>query len=285
MQLTWKTLFMNNLEYSIEAEEAKGLFYNKRFTVYVEGDDDVMFWNILFELTDVDAYIEDVGGSEEIEKKITDILNNHASFIVACDSDHTDFQVDRKEHLQIIRTYGYSIENSMYSTKNIENAIRKLSKRPKKLTKTIESWAKEFSNNLFDLLVYDIANHRYDRGVKVFGDNCQRFLKSKSSIEVCKTKVQAFINSIKNKFTAKEIKETISLLKKSKKDLWYHLKGHFITHGLFNLIQHHVKIISGSKCSISHDTLYALTIDCSQSWNKKVDIKFIVERINKLKSA
>ena len=51
---------MNSLEYSQEAEEAKGLFYNKNLTVYVEGDDDVMFWTHLFELAEVDAHIEEV---------------------------------------------------------------------------------------------------------------------------------------------------------------------------------------------------------------------------------
>lgn len=274
---------MDNLQYSIEAEEAKGLFYNKKFTVYVEGDDDIIFWNVLFELAGVDAHVEDVGGSEEIEKKIGDILNNNATFIVACDNDHIDFKPNKNEHTQIIRTYGYSIENSMYNIKNIANAIKKLGKRPKSLTKTIEEWVKEFSNNLFDLLVYDIANHRYGKGIQIFGNNCQRFLASKNAIKVSKSKTQAFINSIKKYFTDKEIKNTTELLNKSKKELWYHLKGHFLTHGVFNLIKYHVKLLSGSKCSISHDTLYALTVDCSESWEDKIDIEFVVKRIIKLK--
>ena len=39
---------MNSLEYSIDALDAKGLFYNKCLTVYVEGNDDVLFWDYLF---------------------------------------------------------------------------------------------------------------------------------------------------------------------------------------------------------------------------------------------
>jgi hypothetical protein len=69
-----------------------------------------MFWTHLFELAEVDAHIEDVGGNEEIAKKIKEILDNNASFIVACDSDHSDF-TKPITHDRVIKTYGYSIEN------------------------------------------------------------------------------------------------------------------------------------------------------------------------------
>jgi hypothetical protein len=276
---------MDNIEYSIEAAAAKGLFYNKKYTVYVEGDDDVMFWSHLFDIAKIEAHIEEVGGSEEISKKITEILDENASFIVACDLDHSDFLDSVVEHNQIIRTYGYSIENSMYYSDNIEKAIQKLGKKPKKIKEDIEKWALTFSDNLFDLLVYDVANQLFNKGVRVFGDNCIRFLNSNKSIEVCNSNVQTYIDSIKNNFSESEIEIVTELIKKSKKEIWFHLKGHFITHGIINLIQHYVKEFTGNKCSISHDSLYALTIDCSQDWNSRIDIKTVVEKIEKLKSA
>ena len=58
---------MNSLEYSLDALDAKGLFYNKSLTVYVEGNDDVLFWDYLFKIAEVSAHIEDVGGDKEIE--------------------------------------------------------------------------------------------------------------------------------------------------------------------------------------------------------------------------
>ncbi|MCK0123893.1 DUF4435 domain-containing protein [Gelidibacter sp. F2691] len=275
---------MNSLEYSQEAEEAKGLFYNKNLTVYVEGDDDVMFWTHLFELAEVDAHIEEVGGDKEIAKKIKDILDNNASFIVACDSDHSDF-MEVNNHENIIRTYGYSIENSMYTPLNLQRAIRNLGKKPVAITNEIEKWAESFSNNLYDLLVYDIANHIFDKGIQVFGNNCHRFLKSGTSREVCNNQVNNYLKGIKSHFTHDEISQVKEQLEKSKKELWFHLKGHFITNGIINLIQHHVKEISGTKCNISHDSLYALTIDCTEKWNNRVDIKSIVSEIRKLKKS
>ena len=59
---------MDSLEYSKEALGAKGLFYNKKTTVYVEGKDDPLFWEKIFELAGLEVYIEDVGSSTELEK-------------------------------------------------------------------------------------------------------------------------------------------------------------------------------------------------------------------------
>ena len=276
---------MASLEYSQEAEEAKGLFYNKDITVYVEGDDDVLFWSYLFKLAKIDAHIEDVGGNEEINKKIKDILDNDATFIVACDSDHSSFKPTAVEHERIIKTYGYSIENSMYAPLNVEKVIINLAKRPKALKEEIEKWAEDFSNNLYDLLVYDIANHVFDKGVQVFGNNCQRFLESGTSKEVSNKQVADYINGIKEKFTEDEINQVKGRLSKTDKELWFHLKGHFITHGVINLIQYHVKSISGSKCNIPLDSLYALTIDCTSSWKDRIDIRTVVSKIEKLKKS
>lgn len=274
---------MDNLEYSQDALEIKGSFYGKNYTVYVEGDDDVMFWTKLFELANVDAHIEEVGGCGEIKKLITDIHDNDASFIVACDADHSDFGSSFYNHKQVIKTYGYSIENSMYYINNIENAIQKLGRKPKSLAEEIENWTLTFSNNLFDLLVYDVANSIYNKGVRIFGDNCQRFLKNNSSIEICNNQINKYIASVKNNFTEEEIKKTRRLITKSKKNLWFHLKGHFITHGVINLIQYHVKKISNTKCSLTLDSLYALTVDCSQNWDNRIDIKTVVRKIEQLK--
>lgn len=276
---------MSSLEYSVEAAEAKGLFYNKKFTVYVEGDDDVMFWNKLFGAAEVDAHIEDVGGNGEIRKKVREILKNNASFIVACDADHSDFIEPKIEHSQIIMTYGYSIENSMFTAKNLEDAIQKLGRSPKAVQGEIELWAEEFSNGLHDLIVYDVANHVYHKGIQVFGNNCQRFLKRGTSKEICAENISAYLDGIKEVFTDEEIENVKNLVRSSKKGLWFHLKGHFITHGVINLIQYFVKSWTGSKCNLPLDSLYALTIDCGTDWKLRLDIKPVVEKIEKLKKS
>ena len=143
---------MDSLEYSIDALDAKSLFYNKDFTVFVEGKDDILFWSYLFKLGNISAYIEDVGGDKEIDKYINKILFEHATFIVACDNDHKPFLNDYEVHPQIKTTYGYSIENSMYSTSVINDIVCKLGRISIDVKDFIENWADQFATDVFELL-------------------------------------------------------------------------------------------------------------------------------------
>lgn len=276
---------MNNLEYSIDALDAKGLFYNKSLTVYVEGKDDVLFWDYLFKIAEVSAYIEDVGGDNEIEKYIVNILNNDAGFVVACDNDHNDFIHPKITHSQIIRTYGYSIENSMYNFEKIEDIISKLSRKRVDVRNIIEDWAEDFSRKVYELLKYDIANHRYMKGISIFGDCCIRFLKSNKSHSICSEKISDYISSIKDNFSDYEIAEVEKLLNTSEKDFWFLIKGHFLTNATTNLIKAIVKEQTGANPGISSDMIYTLTIDCTENWDNRIDIVTVVNEIRKLKNS
>lgn len=273
---------MSDLEYSMDALDAKGLFYNRSITVYVEGNDDVLFWDYLFKVAEVDAYIEDVGGDNEINKYIQQILDSEAGFIVACDNDHNDFISPNTEHNQIIRTYGYSIENSMYNFEKIEDIITKLSRKRVHVKQIIEEWAEEFSNKVYELLKYDIANHKYKKGITVFGDCCARFLKSKNSHWVSSEKISEYIDRIKDKFTEEEITEVEKLLNSTEKDFWFHIKGHFLTNAATNLIKSIVKEQTGYSPVIPLDMIYSLTIDCTENWEERIDIFSVVDKIRKL---
>jgi hypothetical protein len=273
---------MNSLEYSNDALDAKGLFYNKSLTVYVEGPDDVLFWDYLFKAAEVSAYIEDVGGDQEIKKYIEGILNDEAGFIVACDNDHNDFIDDKILHPRIVRTYGYSIENSMYNLNKIEDIVSKLSRQRVDVKGIIETWAEEFSNHVYELLKYDIANHKFKKGISVFGNSCMRFLKSNTSHKLSVVKISEYIDLIKHNFTTEEIQEVERLLNTSEKDFWFLIKGHFLTNATMNLIKSLVRAQCGTQCSISLDMIYSLTIDCTENWDNRIDIITVINEIRKL---
>ncbi len=276
---------MDSLEYSTEALEAKALFYNKQVTVYVEGQDDVLFWTYLFDIADINAHIEDVGGIEEINKYISKILDENAGFYVACDLDHSDFIDNAITHKKVIRTYGYSIENSMYSIMSINSIVSKLSRKKVDVIEITEKWAQDFCNDVYDLIVYDIANHKFNKGISVMNNCSIRFLTSKRSNKVSPQKVKAFIESIKDNFSEEEFSIVKNLLNQSQKDFWYHIKGHFLSHAVINLIKKLVKNETGQDKSISLDSLYTLTIDCSEDWENRIDIKTVVDKIKEIKSA
>lgn len=272
---------MDSLDYSTEALSAKSLFYNKSFIVYVEGKEDRHFWKYLFELAETNVKIEDVGGLKEIEKYIKKIVEEEADFIVACDSDHSDFYQTKIIHPKVINTYGYSIENSLYNPLEIQKVIQKLSKTDVDVMTIINDWMKDFSKKIEELLVYDIANARFDKGIGVLPSNCTQFLNSKQSYSLSLQKVKEHIEKIKDNFTEEEINDVKILIDKTPKNLWFHLRGHFLTIGVTNLIKSLVKDLDGSSPTFTSDVLYAFTIDCREDWKEKIDIMTVVETIKK----
>jgi hypothetical protein len=271
---------MASIEYSNEALSAKGLFYNKEITVYVEGKDDPLFWDNLFNIAEISAYIEDVGGKEELKKYFDKILNEDADFYIATDNDNSEFMVDFVEHPRIIKTYGYSIENSMYYSPNhIEKTISNFCRKKLDISDDFNNWLNDFSEKVYDLIVYDIANNRFGKGISIFGDNCCRFLTNNNSHSVCENKLQEFIENIQESFTEDEINEVKYLINQSEKEIWFMIKGHFITHALINLIKHSVKKHSGDSKSMTTDFLYSITVDCTENWEDRIDIKTVVDRI------
>lgn len=274
---------MKGLEYSPEALEVKGLFYNKPLTVYVEGPDDIIFWNNIFKKADVSAHIEDAGGKTEIEKMYSQILENGVKYCVAIDNDNSEFMPNYVHHPRIIRTYGYSIENSMYYNKKIiADQISNLSRCTKDHTHIVESWIDDFSKSVEKLIIYDIANNRFEKGVSVFGDNCCRLLVKNNSCKLCQTKITNFIESISYMFTDEEIADVKHLLMACDKDPWFLIKGHFISHSLINLIKATVKQNSGIVPVFSSDILYSMTVNNIDEWDNRPDIVHVVSQIKNI---
>lgn len=275
----------NGLEYSNEALSSKGLFYNKTITVYVEGKDDPLFWDKLFDLAEISAHVEDVGGKEQLEQLFNKIINEEADFFIATDNDNSEFMEDTIDHPNIIRSYGYSIENSMYyHPVPMENMVSNFCRKKLDFSDEFRDWSVSFSQSVYDLIVYDIANNKYKKGISIFGDNCYRFLTNQNSHRICSSKTNEFLESIKSNFTEDEIGEVKKLIDQSEKDLWFFIKGHFITHALLNMIKNAVKKHSGTTKNVTLDFLYSLTVDCRDDWKNRIDICYIVDRIKKIKN-
>ena len=144
-------------------------------------------------------------------------------------------------------------------------------------------WLEDFSTSVRDLIILDIANHKYQKGISVFGDNCYKFLKGQKSFEICNLKTEKFIESIKPNFSTQEIETVENLVNQTEKDLWFHIKGHFITHAIINLIKKLVRKNSGQNISLTTDFLYTLTIECKENWENRIDLKTVIEDIKKIK--
>lgn len=119
---------MDDFYYSEDANDIMNLFYGVDVMVYVEGEDDVPFWEFIFnKLVKYSVEVQEVGGSNELSKYIGDLDSGKLKGIIACDSD---FEV-LKSNLSssnVIRTYGYSIENSLICKSTILKVIKSIGK-------------------------------------------------------------------------------------------------------------------------------------------------------------
>ena len=107
---------MGKFQYSSSAINTVNKFHRIENIVYVEGQDDLVFWDKVFSYYKFPSFkIKIAGGKTELTSIIKSILKNEVTIIVAIDSDYTCIFGYRKNHPQILYTYGYSIENSIFS--------------------------------------------------------------------------------------------------------------------------------------------------------------------------
>ncbi|EFH8005158.1 DUF4435 domain-containing protein, partial [Escherichia coli] len=77
-----------NFSWSNEAENVISLFYDADIMVYVEGEDDIAFWEIIFKKNGrFNVEVQDVGGCEALQPYIEKITSGEINAIVARDSD------------------------------------------------------------------------------------------------------------------------------------------------------------------------------------------------------
>lgn len=126
-------------------------FYDKKFMLYVEGDDDVVFWDEHFrKYMPVEFYeIEQVHGKENLGRYIEGIKTGKLSnIVVACDSDFTFFMdVNPLDNQFIVKTYGHSIENTMFCPYSIATYIRRLSKTSEDCLSEVLEWLEVFASS------------------------------------------------------------------------------------------------------------------------------------------
>jgi len=243
-------------------------FHESNFIIFVEGDEDVIFWSSLFDKAGIqNYYIESAGGIDELKKIMSQILNENARVITACDSDYSILLNTLPNHKRIISTYGHSIENTMYCPKIINSVIDKLSHRIQDRVQFISDWIDSFCNVAKVLVIYDIAREKYNKPIVVCGNNCSRFLTSHRSSRLNETIISDYISGIMHYFNNHEIEECKQLFEDCCLDTRYIIKGHFLTNGVINLIKGYTKRILGKAPTIPLTTLYALTCDACKSCN------------------
>ncbi len=233
---------MPELQYSAQALNVLSLFYGVRYVVFVEGDDDVPFWGSLFaKAGETDLEIAPVGGAKELDNRISTIVEEDARIVVGRDCDYSPFTSSRSSHPRVLYTYGYAMENTMYCPCAVNRATKKACRDRRDRLALIEAFFNEFCRRSEDLLVFDLANARFGKGVKVIGNNCCRFLTGRRSTVLSLTKISAHLQAIMSKFTDNELSESRQLCRKDRRTLRHKIKGHFLTHAVLNFVRRELR--------------------------------------------
>ncbi|HCG8630809.1 TPA: DUF4435 domain-containing protein [Vibrio parahaemolyticus] len=274
--------------YSPEAEDIVNQFYSVDVMVYVEGKDDIPFWELMFEkFSKHSVEIQEVGSCTALKPYIKQINNGKlTTAIVACDSDLTGFLSPcLEEHPNIIRTPKYAIENTMITVENIAKAISRVSRLSKKLIKQedINRWLNDFYSNCLDLVLYDVHNAKFSHGIAVVGDNASRFMRSKNSSLICKKKMETHVEQLSAKFddfNRDLVVEEIHSKGYLPNDL---IRGHFLFSAVAKFVNEYSKK-KGYKNSISNDSLYAVLVLALETTltEENPDYEFFKERIERV---
>lgn len=251
---------MANFEYSNAALNVKNKFFRAKAIVYVEGDDDYLFWREIFQKNSNEKFeFEKVGGKKEIKKFIEKLENDEVNYIVAADSD-LDFKKSYKSNL-IIYSYGHSIENTIYTSKLISDLCNSYLKGNFLDVEWCDEWLERNAAKLTPLIKLDIANELAQTGVKIFGNSCDQFIGGKFSCEISEEKVNNFYSKkvleIPENFI-NEADEIISLLF-DRNDVKYYIRGHLISSLTHKVINSRAKLIR-KNVAISNESLYAAAI-------------------------
>lgn len=167
---------------SIPAQNIEAKFYNKKGIVYVEGDDDIIFWSQYF--TPDQYEFRPMNGCNNLEAIEDNIINHGLKCIVAKDADYSSYLSSVNFHPLIVRTLSHSIECIMYCPYNINAYLKRLAKCLDDHVEDIIAIYNQFCADTKELIIMDIANNILGLGCSICGDSCIPILQSNTSIKV-----------------------------------------------------------------------------------------------------
>ena len=273
---------MPSLSYSSDAINTLNRFHQCDRMVFVEGDDDILFWDYLFEkMSTVNVKIEAVGGSLELDKIIEKIISNEVTVIAARDSDYKGLLGENEVHNNVLYTYGYSIENTMLTAATLKT-ITQISCRNNTLTEEdCKGWLDDFAGELYELVCTDVANYKYSLSTCVLGDNCTRFMKSNRSPYFDGNKIKSHLSDNCKLISRRRRNSIKSIFEENGYVLLDFIKGHFVFSAVIKFINNKAKGF-GRNVSVSSEQLYSNILQAFQHGftNEHPHYDFYYDEIN-----
>lgn len=251
---------MHDLSYSDDALNVRSAFFGAKAIIYVEGDDDVLFWQEIFSNVTTEHFeVEAVGGAPALDEHIAKISSGQLEAIAARDADFLPLLGALPTNPRVVCTFGYSIENSLYTVTTLTQLVRLWCKSPRITVADCEGWLNQFASTVESLIHLDAANAISATGIATIGDNCSRYMTSDRSDQVCQQKVAAAVNAIAAGIPAHAVATATACIGAGTNNVLKHLRGHFLASAVHRHIVKSAKAI-GKKVNISSESLYAAAI-------------------------
>lgn len=251
---------MSELLYSDDALNVRNAFLRVKTLVYVEGDDDVLFWEEIFShVPHASIEIEAAGGSDQIDVYIEKIAAGQLQAIAARDADFLPHLGKTKNDPRVIYTYGYAIENSLYTADCLANLTKLWCKTNKILASECADWLNDLVTHVRLLVHLDLANRIADAGAATIPDNCTRLMTGQASCVPCATKIGVHISSASAKVPPAELSVASTKIGTQPDDLLKWVRGHFLASAALKFVLSKAKSL-GRKIDLSADSLYAAAI-------------------------
>lgn len=251
---------MADFFYSDEALNVKSAFYRVETMVYVEGDDDRLFWHHVFsEIPNVSVQVETAGSSDQIDQCIIKILSGKIQGIAARDSDFLPHTTGLENDPRILYTFGYSIENSLYTAESIPVLATQWCKNPNIPTLDSTDWLTNVVATLKPLIHLDLANRMSNGGVCTVTNNCTPFMKSQKSCLPCSSKVSTQVNRATALVPADAQALAMKKLDGCPEELIRWLRGHFLASAVLKYLHSKAKGLDRN-FSLSSHALYLAAI-------------------------
>lgn len=247
---------MREFNWSVSARSILSEFYEVDLLIYVEGQDDVPFWDIIISQFTIKKYKLKSAGDKNSLKKYFVEKNSESTYLIAMDSDYDQLS-NELNNKEVMLTYGYSIENTLITPSVIQDLIVTHSKVQKDSVdiEKIKVWLEEFENAVEPLLAADILNrNRKVTSEQVIPDNSTRFYDNGSLVPQSH-KINEYL--VQHGFVLNELfcREQIQQF-----TIFEITKGHFVFSSVYNFIKKQIDSYREKSVSISNESFYSFCI-------------------------
>lgn len=258
---------MANLVRSPAALSVYSKFMRKKATLFVEGKTDKSFWQSIFEcfsIKNIDISI--AGDCNVIDEYIDNILDGKVSnTYVARDRDYIYLHENNTVATcnNILFSYGHSMENSLATPCVIEQVILNGCGSQESDDINSEIWLSKLSERLRPFVVLEIANSHFKKGVKILGDNCDRFLISSKNYELCDKKLAVYYDEKKSRFEEKELELARKIMEESGLSVIDIVRGHFMISVMMRYVKFMIARLDGVKPPTMDEAIFVSALKIS----------------------